>query len=343
MIVGHFGGGGPLFGNLLHLQKYIGGAEGFVAYSGLVLGMISSRRNTWEQRAALNAKVARRAVQIACIQYLIAVGALAINAATGRLDFVPSLEELGGWQQAGWMILTLRFQPDFLNILPIYVIFLLCAPVPVTLIQRGYTGLCLAASVSLYLWAQWSPSLLRIVDLRFSEEAFRLAAWQLLFVTGLCLGYHRRKIANEVWPAWKRWILPFCLCCYGSVFLLEAADKLHLFGWDPISPAIEAAWFSRPSLRIGRLLAFASANLLAYLLIRRLRARGLLARSLQWLITLGTHSLYCFLAHFILLLALLSLQFNKLSPGLRDVAIVLVVITIYSMAKHRILRSVIPN
>ncbi len=341
MIAAHFGDG-PLFWNLIHLQKFIGGAEGFVSYSGLVLGMVASRRGSREENAVLNARILRRAGQILCLHYLLIVSILVLHEMTGRMAFVPSVRVLGGWYSALYMLLTLRFQIDFANILPVYVLFLLCAPALLAIFRRGYTGLCLAASIGLYLVAQVSPSLLRVTDARFGDEAFRLPAWQVLFIFGLSLGFYRRKIV-AVWPAWKNWIIPLCLCCYCAVFVIETIHRLSLFGWNPVSPAIEAAYFGRSSLRPIRLLAFASANLLTYLLLRRVCKRETPLRCLLWLSTLGRNSLYCFIAHFGLLLMFYMLGIAGWSPIWHDFAIVLILITIYNMAKHHILSQIIPN
>lgn len=341
MIASHLGGG-PIFGNLIHLQKYIGGAEGFVLYSGMALGMVAARQHTPARYTALNVKVLRRAGQIACIHYLLILTILAIHQTTGRIDFVPSLQKLGYWRQAVWLIITLRFQPKYLDILPLYILFLLGAPVLLVLLRRGYGSVCLAVSCGLYIWAQFSPSFLRYVDMRFGDETFRIAAWQTLFVIGVCVGFHRLRITKEVWIHWRGIIIALCLVCYGSVFLMEAADKFHLFGWR-LDPAFDAACFSRQSLRIGRLLAFFSANLLAYLTIRFFRRHGMLTQILEWLRTLGTYSLYCFLVHFGLLIFLYAVQADTWMPLLRDVIVALSVLTVYIMAKHRVLMNLIPN
>ncbi len=341
MIASHMGGG-PIFGNIMHIQRYIGGAEGFVTFSGLVLGMLAARQRTPERRTALNVKILRRSGQIACLHYLLIVTILFIHQTTGRIGFVPFINRLGSWPQAAGLIISLRFQPKYLDILPLYVFFLLGAPALIGLLRRGYGSVCLAVSSALYLWAQFSPTFLRYVDMRFSDEPFRIAAWQLLFVIGICVGYHRLRITKEVWPAWRGVIITACIVCYVSVFLMGVASRFHLFGLYHDSP-LDIALFSKSSLSFGRMLAFFSANLLAYLTIRFFRRRGVLMRSLEWLRTLGTYSLYCFIVHFGLLIFEYAIGANAWTALLRDAIVVFTVFIVYGMAKYRILMNVIPN
>ncbi len=87
--------------------------------------------------------------------------------------------------QALMQVLTLRYQPSLLNILPLYIVLLLMFALAMPLLRRP--KLLLGLSVALYLGA-------RVGHLNFPSWTddgwfFNPLAWQLLFMTGAVLAY----------------------------------------------------------------------------------------------------------------------------------------------------------
>jgi hypothetical protein len=85
--------------------------------------------------------------------------------------------------------LLLRFQPTFLDILPLYIVLLVAFP-PVLLALRRHALIALVPSLALYCWVQATgPSLAGYPD--GHVWFFNPLAWQLMFVIGAALGYAR--------------------------------------------------------------------------------------------------------------------------------------------------------
>src|SRR5206468_3188760 len=81
------------------------------------------------------------------------------------------------------------------EIIGLYV-WLVAAAIPCLLLlhRAGWRPL-LAASWALYLWYRIDPHALTTAGF---ESAFPLLAWQLLFVHGIAIGYHRHEVGAFV-------------------------------------------------------------------------------------------------------------------------------------------------
>jgi hypothetical protein len=99
--------------------------------------------------------------------------------------------------------LLLRFQPRFLDILPLYILFLLALPAVMAL-APARMWLALGASALFYLavrWFEWRPT--AYPDDR--EWTFNPLAWQLLFMLGAWCG--RRQALGGGWLPRGPWLL----------------------------------------------------------------------------------------------------------------------------------------
>lgn len=186
--------------------------------------------------------------------------------------------------------LALRFQPAFMDILPLYILLMLGLLLLLPLIAR-WPWVALALSFGLYLFAHRKGyNLSTYPD---GEWLFNPLAWQFLFVIGACLGYPREK----PWPGFldHPWILPAVIavlvaCIGGKLFLTFSSafatdvPRLGRFLWWGASKS----WLG--PYRLVNLLA------LAYL------ARYLVKPNAAWLnsglvrpvIHMGENSLYIF-------------------------------------------------
>ena len=81
--------------------------------------------------------------------------------------------------------LTLRFQPGYLNILPMYVVLLLLFALAMPLLRRP--AILAAASVALYAAARWVP--LHLPSWNGAGWFFNPLAWQVLFMLGAIFAY----------------------------------------------------------------------------------------------------------------------------------------------------------
>jgi hypothetical protein len=179
-------------------------AEVFVVLSGVVLGMVYGRRLARDGWRAVVRGLGRRALFLYSMFVGVTVSVLAL-AATG-ID-VTSLAASDGHTPAWFLaphtmtatawrdVLLMRAGPWAFEIIGLYV-WLVAAAIPCLLILRhaGWRVL-LAVSWALYLWYRVDPHAMTMAGF---ESAFPLLAWQLLFVHGIALGYHRNAVSAFV-------------------------------------------------------------------------------------------------------------------------------------------------
>jgi hypothetical protein len=169
------------------------GAEAFVLCSGLACGLAfggTFRRQGW---AAGTRRIARRVAQLWGAQVLgfaaFCAMLLAVDAALGGgtyrerygLSFVAAAPF-----EAFAALATLRYVPDFFDILPLYIVVLAATPLFVAL-ARVSAWLALAASAALWLLVQLHPLNLPAHPAGAKLWYFDPLAWQFLFFLGFAV------------------------------------------------------------------------------------------------------------------------------------------------------------
>jgi hypothetical protein len=310
-------------------------AEVFVVLSGIVLGMVYGRRAARNGWAAAVRGLTRRAAFLYFTFVAVTVSVLALSAM--GVD-VRGLAPSGGHQRpwffaprtmdaAAWRdVLLMRTGPWAFEIIGLYV-WLVATAVPcLLLLRRGSWRLLLAASWALYLWNRLDPHAITTASF---ESAFPLLAWQVLFVHGIAIGYHRERIGAfvERAPTW----LPATAALATGAFALFAfcnpwADGPSWLHLDLVSSerftALYGRYFELKDLGLGRLLNLALGLATAYAALTR---HWVLMRPFHTVfITLGQQSLGAFVVHVyaLLLLAQLPLPATALINTLVQVAVV---------------------
>src|SRR5690606_9516547 len=104
----------------------------------------------------------------------------------------------------GWVLGALfLYQPDHLNILPIYCIFLFFTPFAFHLLLRGRFFLLMFLSIGLWIGGLMglqdvlSTYLERFIPVNLGY--FNIFSWQLLFFFSIMLGYLKKEGKLEVW------------------------------------------------------------------------------------------------------------------------------------------------
>lgn len=198
---------------------FVSAAEGFVLLSGFMAGMVYAGRARHEgmlrMRSAFYHRVGKVYLcQVGLLLFLFSVVALIAlllrqDAITGLMDYYledPLHAVVGS--------LLLIYNPPLLDILPIYVLFMLISPLLLRHgIRNGWDGI-LAISAALWLAAQfklggWAyEALAPAAGIRVSLHhtgAFDVLAWQFLWVLGLWMGARRKmqlSTARLVFPHW---------------------------------------------------------------------------------------------------------------------------------------------
>jgi hypothetical protein len=179
-------------GRVLHSAHWIDGAFFFVALSGLVTGLVHRRVvERWGFQASAT-KLVRRAGFLYLVHLALALTIMTVYNSDPRPEILatPSWNQAGGFWLAIGKLLSLRLEPDFNSVLPMYVALLLWAVAAVALLRRGRWGAVAGISLAVYVFGQ------TVNGLAITPGAFAIADWQLLFTAGLFVGWtweHERQ------------------------------------------------------------------------------------------------------------------------------------------------------
>ncbi|WP_082493240.1 OpgC domain-containing protein [Acidovorax sp. Leaf160] len=292
---------------------FVSAAEGFVLLSaymaGLVYGRVAFRKGIAPMRQAFW----RRALTIYGCQAATLLFLFTVITTVGLYVDQPAVKGLLNFyfaQPVDALVggLLLVYEPPLLDILPLYVLFMLISPwVLAFALQRSWLPV-MAVSVLLWVLSQfgfaewaWSQfSRILPVSVPFSETgSFVMGAWQFLWIMGLWMGASRNDPAAAPFefPRWTLWLA-------GAIALVGLVWR-HAVGQVPFPHApwanvLQDKWLLAP-LRLIDLFA------LVVLAIRF--GPPLLARlpRMRWLETLGSASLAVFCAHLVVVLLVLTL------------------------------------
>ena len=274
-------------------------AEVFVVLSGIVIGLVYGgklRRGDW--RGVVRG-LGRRALVLYLTFLAVAISVVLIQL-TGFDVWSVRFIAADSLDAANWRdIALMRTGPWAFEIVCLYV-WLVAAAAP-SLIALRYAGAIpvLGVSWALFFWYRLSPHPLTSAEF---ETVFPILAWQLLFVHGLVIGYHRDRIGAFIDA--RRTPLTIAAAaatCGFIVFALcnpwtEGPQLLHLNVVPPERFAeLYAQYFGLEELGAARLLNLLVALPLAY---AALTAFWKLAAPLgKVFVTLGQQSLGAFVLH----------------------------------------------
>lgn len=267
---------------------FVSAAEGFVFLSGILTGRIDHTEHDYKK---LSGRALRRSGR-AYVWH--AVGLLTVWlwvrgwlwAGMPRPWALPYLFHEGNGLTGLGAGLALIYQPGLLDILPMYVLFPLLAPLVLRLHARGWDLAVWIGSGTLWALDQWLLPPHPIIWGPINTGAFHFLSWQWLFVTGVLLGAE---------PRWEREAIhrprPWTLFAAGAGVLFLWALRLPQVPpwWDRETLGLLTA---KTPLALLRLLNF---GLIAYLLAV-LGSRHPGAIAFKPLATLGRHSLPVFTA-----------------------------------------------
>lgn len=324
-------------------------AEVLVAVSGVVVGMVFGRR--WlvdgPRPTALVLLRRSRKLYLASVVVVGLVGALTLvpGLTTEALTLSPNvhpprdLYAFDGAPRTLLAILTLEAGPWQFNILGFFIAVLALAPAVLWALDRGWWPAVLAASwVFFVLGRRWDVDVLPTQ----SERSFPILVWQVLFVNGIVLGWHRERLARRLHRHRR-------LACGVIVVVAAAFAGLQVAGPTLVDAAAWARWeaehFHKGSLDIARLLAMVSIAGAIYLALRR---RAAVAERVlgPLLLPLGRNSFYIFIMHVFVCLAVGSIPLLA-AGGLGPIGNTFVQLAclalLWIMAKRRFLFRVVPR
>lgn len=298
---------------------YFSGAAGLVFLSGIAaaLGYSQLTRDQYWRR---DKRIWKRLTQIWAIHVGLALvllaGCYTLGSRATRHWPWSTLPHDEPFFQALLKLCSMVYQPNFMDVLPIYFICLLMTPWLVRLIESGKHVQVFAVSVSFWLLAQGGTGLPELVAL-FSggwldptRGAFNLLAWQLLFVSGLLIGMHKPALLKSNHKLRRRLL----------IFSLFSVTLLHVFkqtpAWYQASEAFRAAAPSAFLDLVSVAHAYfdpsrmANKATLSPLLLFNCAAVGFLVWQIterfpylfssKWMMLIGRYSLFTFGAHILM-------------------------------------------
>lgn len=307
MIVDHIGGRSFLHWITGGNAFYVSAAEGFVTISGFLIGVIYRAVIARDGMAAACRKAWRRAAMLYALMAALTVGLFAAGRLLGAawaMDDAP-LATLAA-------VLLLRRTFFLTDILTLYTLLLVGTPGALWLLQRGSTWALLAGSWLLWLLYQLVPGLVGPPAVDWG--GFHPAAWQILFVHAMALGYHRERVARACSRAQQRMGIGVAGILFVALVALFIANGVFPEHVD----ARFASWINtvmaKDGLRIGRLVAALAVFPLAYWLVTQLWQP--LQHAVGWLLLpLGRYSLRSYALH-IPLVVLVDLWLSNTSAAI---------------------------
>ena len=291
---------------------YVSAAEGFVLLSAYVTGMVYSRLAHKQGIAVMRRAFVRRALKVYLCQAASLLVLFTVIAAVGmRIAHAPVREIIAFYLKdpitALLSGLALVYEPPLLDILPMYVVFMLVSPLLLGYaLKRGW-GLVMGASIALWVLAQFDfgrwlhQEMVALTGLPVSyvnTGPFVTFAWQFLWVLGLWMGAHDSSRESVPWR-FPRWAVVFA-AVYAGFFLFWR----HWFGQIPFERGM---WlndaFDKWHLAPFRLINLFALVVLAIHFAPVLARRGPRLRPLE---TLGSASLPVFCAHLLMVFLVLA-------------------------------------
>lgn len=292
---------------------FVSAAEGFVLLSaymaGMVYGRIAWRKGVAEMRRAFW----RRALKIYACQAATLLFLFTVIAFIGLRFDQPAATNLMAYylQQPLTALvygLLLVYSPPLLDILPLYILFMLASPWVMVLAWRHGWMPVMGVSVALWLlaqfglsqWAFGAVSAVVPIPVPYAETgSFDTWGWQLLWMLGLWMGATRN---DPLAPAFvfPRWAVYTALGLAMVCLVWRHGLGQIPFGSHTGLNLLFDKWSLGP-MRVINLFA---------LVVLTLHYGPRLAQStprMRWLETLGTASLPVFCAHLVIVLLVLGL------------------------------------
>jgi hypothetical protein len=292
---------------------FVSAAEGFIFLSALFTGRIYFRLAERDGYPAMQQKLRRRTLRLYLYHafllsfvFLMAVPIAASGTRPGLHNLLDFYFDAGAWRAVIDAAL-LVYRPPLLDILPMYIIFLVFTPLALILGQKFGWRYILSAGFALWLLAQFGlrqtswELMNRYVGLHIPLRemgSFDLWAWQLLWLVGLWMGVCWAKDELPISRLARLVTVPALLIVAASFAMRHAVG--HGFELGSYEK-----YFDKWHLGVVRLIDFSAVGVLL------IRARSCLRPlSIRPLVLLGQSSLQVFCAHLFFCFAGLTLLGN---------------------------------
>ncbi|HEY1294085.1 MAG TPA: OpgC domain-containing protein [Chloroflexota bacterium] len=350
MVVDHFGGDSWLYAITGGNRFYVSAAEGFIFISGFIMGQAyrAKRDRSGLQVAMGDALRRARTLYLATVAMTLIFSALFlytdITLWTGR-DFGLGIDS---WQEITVAALTLHYTYHGTDILAMYTILLMVAPLILLMLSIGEWWMVLIPSWLLWLAYQVYPEEATVPWYIRHGENFPIAAWQVLFVTGHVLGFYRNGLTRWLQHFRRLRVFMVALGIGVTLGLISLAWGAENGFFDSYANVLDESFFKVP-LRPARIVAFLSVAIVAYTCATYLWVP--LRRALGWLmLPLGQAALYCYIVHFFLIVLVYNLAPSlEAVPGIPSAELlttllqVAIILLLWGLVRKRVLFGIVPN
>jgi hypothetical protein len=292
---------------------FVGAAEGFIFLSALFTGRIYYRIAERDGYPAMTRKLWARTLRLYGYHALLLAFAFLVAVPIASHGDRPGLHNLldfyfmAGAKQAVTEAALLIYRPPLLDILPMYIIFLLITAIAIRLARSMGWKPILWTSFSFWVLAQFGfrggehTFMMRYIPTRIPLNemgSFDLWAWQFLWFVGVCLGvrWAQGNLPIEGWA--RRAAVPavaIAVVCF--VLRRKVAHGLELGAFEFL--------FDKWHLGLIRVLDFAAVG--ALLILSQPITK---AAAIRPLVLLGQSSLQVFCVHLLFCFAGLTLLGN---------------------------------
>ena len=286
---------------------YISAAEGFVFMSGLVGAYVYSRSYSKPALPPIIKRMWKRCAEIygwhVAMFVLIMLAIFLFPAYAAEIGASPYITLEKAYANF-WSFFWFGYGPYYFDILPMYVVFMGLAPFVIYGWDKGLFWPLIGASVAL-----WLSSVTGFLSLRGPDGCrafcavayFDMLSWQLLFVTGMALGWRWARNRPQVPRSGWLFAAALAIC---TVFFLHRWQI-----WEvPYFPKWWTLYESRSIISAWRITNFLAFCYVLYYPLTRYFERTSQIRPLSYL---GSYSLQVFSLHILLVYTYGLLFFQK--------------------------------
>lgn len=285
---------------------FVSAAEGFFIISGILLGIVRGRNMITVPFRVSALKVISRGAKLYVISVILMLAFTLIGwLFIGNPGLKPGIRPID--QSIIDVIigaLSLNYLYGWADFLRLYAIFLIMSPLALWLLRKGRWYFVMAGSIALWSLFPWA-----LANTNHSAELLMPLSWQLVFFTGLTIGFHWMDIKgwwDKRTKKTKRLILtPVLTLAVGTLLVNIVFSILSLKGIA--SPAagvlyesIHFTIFNKEALTLPRLGLFALWFTLGLFIFTRFETW--IMKWFGWiLMPFGVNSLYVYILHAIIL------------------------------------------
>jgi hypothetical protein len=326
---------------------FVAAAEGFIFVSAMLTGRIYGRLFDKEGIRVVTRRLCERAAKLYAYHLLLLLVAFTVVASIAVRSHQPALEGLLDFYLAHHVAavvssVLLVYCPPLLDILPMYIVFLLLTPLALYIGKRWGWMYVLLPGGALWIAAQfglresiyahvvhWTGLTVPLQNM----GAFNLYAWQFLWAAGLWFGMGAPERVFE--RLTSRWTVVAAVGI-AAVFFVMRYQLLPMFAAHPVDQGSAWMLFDKWHLGVLRVINFGALAIL-FAAARPHIARWL---AIEPLVVLGQSSLEVFSVHLLFCFGALAWVGNgEGAPFRNQISIIVITFTgLYILAYYRFQR-----